>query len=215
MRSATHSVGTCIANPANVMYIPDWIRSMRSAESPLSSGVPWLSYLAIGALREYLHPDAHVFEFGGGGSTLWFARRTQSVTTVEHDPIWAERVQQELRHASLSNCTLLLRECRSETGFQGYVAAIDQFPDSHFDVILIDGRMRSVCLPRAFVKVRPGGLVMLDDSDRDCYRSAIDRLPSWSRREIRGIRRSTLRPAQTTIWIRPESRLDSVPGDGR
>lgn len=46
-----------------------------------------------------------------------------------------------------------------------YVRAIDEFPDSHFDFILVDGYYRQPCALRALRKMKPGGLFVIDNTD--------------------------------------------------
>jgi hypothetical protein len=88
--------------------------------------------------------------------------------------------------------------------FAAYVAAIDAFPDGFFDLVVVDGRSRAACLDRAVPKIRPGGMLVLDDADRPEYADAIAELPPWPRRDFRGLRpgrRSD--PSLTLILTRP------------
>ena len=52
--------------------------------------VPWLTEGAIEFLEQYLteHPSAKILEFGTGASTIWFAKRTPNLYSIEHDPSW-------------------------------------------------------------------------------------------------------------------------------
>ena len=54
-------------------YIPRYLRD-RAPErsSPLEIQLPWISYGAIDFLDGYLKPDMTVYEYGSGGSTLFF-----------------------------------------------------------------------------------------------------------------------------------------------
>ncbi|HLI94422.1 MAG TPA: hypothetical protein VKU83_12450, partial [Puia sp.] len=47
--------------------------------------------------------------------------------------------------------------------------AIDVYPDSHFDVIIVDGRARPSCIKHALPKLKPGGWLLVDNSDRSYY----------------------------------------------
>src|ERR1019366_2881355 len=67
---------------------PRWVRSLRLGLTPLSSGVPWLTFRTIDFLTNCLRPDMTVFEFGSGGSTIFIARRVRTVVSIEHDPEW-------------------------------------------------------------------------------------------------------------------------------
>src|SRR5688572_22901839 len=62
-----------------------WLRSYRERRPVTQGGepIPWYTYSAIDFLAERLPPDATVFEFGAGHSTLWYARRVARVVSVD------------------------------------------------------------------------------------------------------------------------------------
>jgi predicted O-methyltransferase YrrM len=45
-----------------------------------------------------------------------------------------------------------------------------------FDVALVDGRARTHCLRKAFRLVRPGGVVILHDAQREEYHATVEAL---------------------------------------
>ena len=45
---------------------------------------PWLTRAAIAWLEAHLRPEHRGFEWGSGTGTLWFARRSASLVSVEH-----------------------------------------------------------------------------------------------------------------------------------
>ena len=47
--------------------------------------MPWWSFSAIDFMSKQCRADQDVFEFGSGGSTLFFAKRCKTVTAVEDD----------------------------------------------------------------------------------------------------------------------------------
>jgi len=53
-----------------------------------------------------------------------------------------------------------------------YVAFIDQFPDKSFDVTVVDGSSRNECTYHAIKKLKPGGILIFDNSDGTEYREA-------------------------------------------
>lgn len=147
--------------------------------------VPWWTFASSDLVSAFLHdhPDARVFEWGAGSSTLWLAARAGTVVSVEHDPGWATHI------ASLTpqNATVRAVPAAPATGAPGeihsskegahgldfarYVHAIDD--EASFDVIVIDGRAREACLPLAITHLAPGGIIVFDNVDRERYRSAI------------------------------------------
>ena len=78
---------------------------------------------------------ARVFEFGAGGSTLWWAARTKSVDSIETSSEWVESVRRDLgdraRHARVH-----LRADKTAAA----LAILDaQFESQLFDVVVVDG----------------------------------------------------------------------------
>ena len=52
-------------------------------------GDPWLTPAAVQFLKGYLKASDQGLEFGSGGSTIWFAKRIDSLTSIEQKvPIW-------------------------------------------------------------------------------------------------------------------------------
>lgn len=166
--------------------------------STMTLRLPWLPFRLIDELSAKVGPDARVFEYGGGGSTLWFLDRGASVVTVEHDRDWARALSDAV---PADRWELLERS--SDNAFEDYVSAILAFPDHAFDVVVVDGRERGRCLLAAVEKVRPGGLLILDDSDRARYAAAMDQV-DWPRREVVGFAPAKPTLAYSTVFTRPE-----------
>ena len=60
--------------------------------------------------------------------------------------------------------------------FKKFVTTIDQYPDHYFDLVFVDGRARNSCIKHAIPKVKNGGYILLDDSDRKSYQKGKDYL---------------------------------------
>lgn len=179
-----------------------WLRSLLSIydlEDLLPYDVPWWTFKASDEVSAFLreHPDARVLEWGSGASTAWLSRRAGTVTSVEHDPAWAEIVRPVLP----ANATVRVVEPVAATGADGeelsekdgfagldfapYVDAVDDTVGS-FDVIVVDGRARGACYRRAISRLAPGGVLVFDNVDRQRYRDAIAGSPvpvdvEWTR----------------------------------
>lgn len=180
-------------------YYYEWRRYLEADGHALENKVPWITIGAIRFLDNWLRPSMRVFEFGSGGSTLFFARRVQSVYTVEHDMEWVKRVHEALTENGITNAEINLVESESiddhnlrspaepsdyvsaapgfeEQSFERYVSTIDEYSNASFDIVLVDGRARSSCLIHALPKIRLGGLVVFDNTDRSRYQLAIRRI---------------------------------------
>jgi len=152
-----------------------------------------MTYQAIAFLGKILTPGSNVFEYGGGGSTLFCLDRGARVVTVEHDPEWLSLLTDKTRADHLSeNWTGLLRQPdrppvpiprdpsnpelyvsddRDFDGlwFQNYAATIDDYASIAFDVVIVDGRGRPSCIKHSVDKVRRGGYLVLDNTERSYY----------------------------------------------
>jgi predicted O-methyltransferase YrrM len=160
--------------------------------------LPWLPYRLIDDLESRLQPGMRVFEYGGGGSTLWFLDRGLDVVTVEHDPGWARILNTSVSSPAWS---LLVKPL----GVDGaaYVDAISAYPDDHFDLVVVDGRYRSRCVAAAVPKIQPGGLLVVDDVDRPRYRAALESV-SWPRTDVIGFAPAKPSLSYTTLFVRPD-----------
>ncbi len=146
--------------------------NLLNGKTPLDLEVPWFSYGSIDFLEEFLKPSMTVCEYGSGGSTLFFAKRTQKVYSIEDNAEWYERVSRRLKEKQIANVTLTLHpfDFKNPEGFEksDYFRAI---PDEKFDVIVVDGseewiQVRPACFELAEKRVKPGGIVVVDDSWR-------------------------------------------------
>ena len=137
------------------------LRTVRTASSVDANGdpVPWYTYPAIEYLKQFDFTSKSVFEYGSGNSTLFWAARAASVTSVEDDEQWYAIN----RHRVPANCRLLF-----EPDLLRYTDTIAAHPGG-FDIIVVDGpargRTRYKCAKRALTHLRPGGLIILDNSD--------------------------------------------------
>jgi predicted O-methyltransferase YrrM len=195
-------------------HAPSYLRSLLPGHSPLADAIPMMTFDAIAWLRAYLLPHMHIFEYGSGGSTVFFTRRVERLVSIEHDPEWYARTKERLGMANPDRLTYVLRlpepgsaevfgstDARyRDMSFESYVRAIDDYPDASFDLASVDGRARSACLTRAVRKVKPGGFVLLDNSDRDEYMSAMTELERFERTDFRGLAPYSTDICQTSVW---------------
>jgi len=173
-----------------------WELSQAAGKSPLMDHIPWITFSAIHFLDKILRKEMTVFEYGSGGSTIYFAQRVRKVFSIEHDDEWAIAVEREIAKEGLQNvevqCILpcpntnLLNpdpadpaQCFSASeayldhDFSDYVGSIENFPDSSLDIVFIDGRSRPACFRSALGKVRLGGYVCMDNTERWRYARAM------------------------------------------
>lgn len=198
-------------------YYPQYMKSnLDYSKSPLVLGVPWITFDAIGYMQSLIKPDFKVFEFGSGGSTRFFVERVSEVNSVEHDEAWYLKVKNELGHyhnLNLSwhpgvvvlkyNPDVVLDESDDNLDYSKYASGICGFPDDYFDLILVDGRARNACVANSLRKLKKGGYLILDNSNRKSYIQSLDKLKSWSSITSFGPSRGSKRFTQTTIYKKP------------
>jgi SAM-dependent methyltransferase len=167
-------IGRVVANLClHPQYIPRCaVHNVIRRKTPVDLEIPWFSYGAIDFLDDFLKPHMTVCEYGSGGSTLFFARRVNSVFSIEDNPQWFALVSERLRAKSIDNVTLELHPCdfKNPVGFEHseYLHAI---PEAGFDVIVVDGseewtRIRPICFEKAQTRVNKNGIIVVDDSWR-------------------------------------------------
>ena len=180
--------------------------------------LPWLTPEAIKLLSGMLRPTDRALEWGSGRSTRWIADRVAALTSVESDPAWFARVTESL--AGRSHVTYLFKECpgigATEAQAEGYAGVADSFADGSLDFALVDGQVRDRCAARALAKLRPGGLLVIDNIN--WFLPSPSRSPSSAKRfdpasrwnevasELVGWRKiwTSSGVSDTAIWIKPE-----------
>jgi predicted O-methyltransferase YrrM len=127
---------------------------------------PWLTPTAIGLLDTLLRPADRGAEFGSGRSTAWFAARVAALTSVEHDGRWHETVAAWLKERGLGNVDYILAPADQpvERGDQSaYARTALAFPDASLDFALIDGHYRDHSAKFILPKIKPGGMLIVDN----------------------------------------------------
>jgi len=161
--------------------------------------LPWITFKAIEWLDNYLTKEMCVFEYGSGSSTVYFSDTTASVVSVEHNIDWFYKTKdlvQDRDNVNLFFHVPYNSTFRSETSvytedsftstspefkgysFYNYVNAINDYKDQSFDLVVIDGRARASCIKVSLPKIKPGGYLLLDNSERNHYKIVSDRLLS-------------------------------------
>jgi predicted O-methyltransferase YrrM len=175
-------------------------------QSPMQLGLPWMPYSVIDFLDRWIDSGTLVYEFGSGGSTLFFARRAGKVVSLENNERWANAVKQQVADDGLTNVDLRFVSAdfsRPETVADSeFYRAI---PVEHADMIVIDSidhythGSRPVLFHRADELIRPGGLIVLDDAWR--YRHLRGESNATEFRTFRGVGPGTRRAQWTDVFF--------------
>jgi hypothetical protein len=116
--------------------------------------IPWYTYPAISYLDQLDITDKSVFEYSCGYSSLYWAKNSLKIISVEHNKEWKEKIQV----LAPKNLTLI------SAVPPDYVSTINSF-DEKFDIIIIDGIERRKCATLAIQKIKNDGLIIVDNSD--------------------------------------------------
>lgn len=164
-----------------------------------------IEFSQVRAVLFAVSPRAMVEWGSGGSSRAWLEALPglRRLCSVEHDAAWGQRVRAAITDPRFS---LLLRPPPDDAPEPDHRPGDKQTADAHrawcmrceddpelmqhyvqaprelvadvgaFDVALVDGRSRTHCLHEAFRIVRPGGVVILHDAQRDEYHLTVEEL---------------------------------------
>ena len=163
---------------------------------------PWIVPAAIGWLGRRMRGGWSVLELGSGRSTAWLAKRSGSVVSFEDDEHWLQRARDQLADAGVLNVDL------RGMPIERFVPAVAALDDAAYDLVVVDflespdaDRVDAVRVARA--KVKPGGYLLLDDSDRPAYAGAFELLEGWRPKRFAGVKDGWPQAVETTIFRKP------------
>ena len=162
---------------------------------------PWIVPAAIGWLRRNVRGDWSILELGSGRSTIWFARRAGRVVSFEDNEFWSQWTLERLAEKGLEADLRV-------SPVESFPAEVAKLEDDAFDLVVVDflespGVTRIDALRPALQKVRPGGHLLLDDSDRPGYAEAYELLRGWRERRFVGVKDEWPEACETAIFQRP------------
>jgi predicted O-methyltransferase YrrM len=128
--------------------------------------VPWLSEEANALLETLIKPTDVGVEWGSGRSTCWLGRHVKHLVSVEEDRAWAEQVRGQVQKLGLTNVDFRFYEGMhlEDPESSEYVRVAQSFADNSIDFALVDGGWaREQCALAAIPKLKPGGVLIVDD----------------------------------------------------
>jgi hypothetical protein len=181
---------------------------------------PWTSQASIKTFEKILRKDMIGFEYGSGNSTIFFAKHLKNLVCIEHNQDWFNTVKANLKKLNLTNVdyrfipmskdaglnhdytfykdfNLTEQDFQIRSEYHDYFSFVKEYPDNHFDFIMVDGRARVECCLNAIPKLKSNGIFVLDNSDRARYKPVFTVLESW--KSIT----TTTGLFDTTIWFKP------------
>jgi hypothetical protein len=187
-------------------FFPAYQLCLNDGLSPIINEKPWIIFAAYRFLDQHIMTDMRVYEFGTGGSTLFFANRAKEIISAEHDSKWAGEVKKALMLKGYKNWEINIVEPLLEPkalhedpsslnsyissdgayrghSFMNFAKSIDRYPDGFFNIVMIDGRARPSCVKHSVKKVSKDGLLILDNAERKHYFRIHEYMdnPRWSK----------------------------------
>ena len=171
-------------------------RSVQENSSLDSSGspIPWYTYPAIEYLNHLDLSHMNVFEFGSGNSTLWWAKKANTVTSVEDDENW---------YKIILNSEGFLAYNTRYIHAQNKDKYIDAFEGNFYEIIIIDGKYRPECANLVLSSNRDN-VVMLIFDNSDWYPETINNLQKhlgWTQVDFHGFGPINNYTWTTTLFI--------------
>jgi hypothetical protein len=213
MQTRVHKIGESglkvLREPRSIATIPPYLR--HPLRSNWDVGMPWWNPRAIRYLRENLPSAGKVFEWGSGGSTVWLSERGLTVTAIESEREWTDKVRERCPAADVRfipgadhgefRSEIQLRD-RGEHFFDEYISAIDEFPDDSLDIVIVDGICRVECARRAVKKVKPTGLVIVDDTNWQFLLPPPETFNGWNCLTLSGLKSNSGPYVYSTTFFR-------------
>lgn len=180
---------------------------------------PWTTQASIRIFETLLNNSMIGFEYGSGKSSIFIAKKIKHLTSVEHNEKWFTHIKETFKNLGITNVdyhfippkpgkssiqysfkqdyNLMEDSFEIMTDYHDYFSLIKNYPDEHFDFILIDGRARVECALNGIPKLKQDGMFVLDNSDRARYQPIFEVLEKWPRVT------TTTGLFDTTIWFKP------------
>ena len=202
------NVGTAFLTPALYSYRTGHFRSSLKMAAVSKDGepIPWYTYPCIDFLYDRDFKNKIILEFGGGQSTLWWAKRAKAVVTFEGNKEWHDRIETampanvELHHVSMED----RKACADQVS-----EILSMNAHSRYDVIVIDGLPRRDMVEIACRVVTPDGSIICDNAEGyGFYESFKDR--GLSRVDFYGNAPGVILPHCTSIYFREPHPLSSI-----
>jgi len=171
---------------------------------------PWIHEKVISILEEKITKNTKILEFGSGYSTIFFDIRSDYVISIEHNKLWYEKI---LNLLQFNKNTYILKEINyiSKQPINNKLYNSDTLEEligynidyESLDIIIVDGIDRVNCVNDSYLKLKKGGLLILDDSNRidnpdtdGSYKPIENLLINYEHLKFRSTNRNT------DIWIK-------------
>ena len=153
-----------------------WFTSVKKKQAVDKNGdpIPWLTYPFIDFIGDRLDATMDLFEYGAGNSSIYYAGKVKSVTSIEHSSEWYKIIKSndKFNYTNLNIRLVeappkLLKEGYHEMAFtddiNAYVKSVTD-TDAKYDIIVVDGLFRNSCIMECLPSLTGRGVVFLDNT---------------------------------------------------
>jgi len=192
-----------VLRKSSYLHTTGWICSMKKGRPCKQNGtaIPWMNYAVIHFLEGRLKKNMHLFEFGSGYSTSYYANLVADVTSVEYDQQWLSFIKDKMP----DNVQVIFKEKDVDNH---YCRAIND-SGKKYDIVVVDGRDRVNCVIQSINCLSEQGVIILDDSHRERYWQGINFAQEKGFRSIsfQGLKPPSYGTYETTILYRDHNCL--------
>jgi hypothetical protein len=195
----------------NPRHAKAWVLDRLAGDNSASrQSLPWIAWPCIDFIKSRVQPHHRVFEYGGGGSTMFFLNAGCYVTTVESSRWWADRLEVEVQKLGPAvrarwDLRFVPAENNDDPLIADYVAQVQS--GGPWDVVMVDGWSRRKCFFEGAKHVSVGGILILDNADQQQYADVPSLMNNgcWAHHPRRGlgVARSWVTQTDAYVRIRP------------
>lgn len=155
-----------------------------------------MSNTAISVIESYLSSTDVLYEYGSGGSTLWFAPLIKKLYSVEHDTSWYNKIKDLVHDNTKLNLVPIhdpidfdkitdefVKELMGDAypggttkthwqRYSNYIRSIESVTEP-IDKLIVDGRHRALCAYHAYEFIKKDAIVIFDDWNRSAYHGVL------------------------------------------
>lgn len=128
----------------------------QATDPELGINYPWYTNKFLEVLKTWDLSDKVIFEYGLGGSTLWYSHKVKKQYGVDSDEVWMQWVGQYLNDNGKFPYLLY------ETDPNLYPSSIYRC-QTKFDIVVVDGIERDACVPMALDCLKDDGILIIDN----------------------------------------------------
>lgn len=201
----TKTIGSFFFYHKSYLHVTGWLKSFLN-QKPLNQNeqpIPWVTFSFIEFIKERLSKNMSMLEYGSGNSTLFYAKLCKEVTAIEHDKEWIDILNKDLpKNAEIIHISL-------QNEKKSYCEAASTL-QKQYDIIIIDGRHRNNCIQASFSYLKPEGVLILDDTEREKYQEGILFMENKGFKKIDfwGLAPGMFYNKCTTVFYRPNNCLN-------